>query len=106
MAKADIVVFRNENQILLVRPAVFVVEYKGNHNKFWIRNDAEGDVTIKITHDDDTVTETLTSTGNTRKKQVDVTNITQNGTSVVFYEASIGTEVAQGESAPTLIIDD
>ena len=107
--KADIVVFRNQNGKLVVRPSVFIVELTGGKNNFRIRNDAEEDVQIVIQHDSGKVTETLTPSRKgppNHKKEIDVTGIKQEGSCVVYYQVNIGPEEAEGESAPALIIDD
>jgi len=106
--KSDIVVFRKQDGKLVVRPSVFAVEKKGSGNTFRIRNDAENDIFVYIPNDGNPLTRTLkpSKTGNGHKDDIDVTGITQNGGYVVFYRVFMGAEEAEGESAPSLIIDD
>jgi len=107
--KADIVVFKKQNGKFVVRPSLFIVEKQGKDNKFRIRNDTDENVQIAIPHDTGIVTEILTPSKNgppNHKKEVDVSGKKQGGSCVVYYHVYVGSEEAEGESAPALIIDD
>jgi hypothetical protein len=104
--KADIVVFRDSNGKACVRPGVHIVELDHNLRRAEITIGNHTTEPVVAIFSNNLAIETLVLNPTNQVDHSKKINLGKFGRGVFEYRVFVGSEEAQGNSAPMLIIDD